>query len=101
MVTYHDYAKDLRALADILDVTTLPLPKYPQQGLSIDIHVASSDDVEQAAWTLGARANSSNGHTTLVVDLDTVHLKFVHVDDAAKAAHQARMTYAATMPASA
>jgi hypothetical protein len=97
---YHDYAKDLRGLADLLDVTTLPLPKYPQQGLSIDIHVASSDDVEQAAWTLGARANHGNGHTTLVVDLETVHLKFVHIDAAARAKHKAWMAYAATMPVS-
>jgi hypothetical protein len=99
MVTYHDYAKDLRALADILDVTTLPLPKYPEQGLSVDIHVASRSDVEQATRTLDAKANYRNGHTTLMVDFETVHLKFIHIAGAAMAAHRVRQDFAATMPA--
>ena len=102
MVTYQDYAKDLRALADLLDEGDgrLPLPHYPGQGLDIMIHTASHLDIDQAAKILDVPTLRVHGHTTSALDIGTVHVKFVHVDPAAMAKHTARMAYAATMPAS-
>jgi len=74
MVTYHDYAKDLRTLADLLDAHTsdLPLPKYANQGLTIDIHTAEAIDVVQAAKTLGSKVEIRRGHTTADVEIESV-----------------------------
>ena len=101
MVTYQDYAKDLRTLAAMLDhaADDLPLPQYAGQGLTIDIHVAEATDVLTAATALNTQVSRVDGHTTTYVGIDTVHLKFVHVSDAVMAEHVARMAYARTMPA--
>jgi hypothetical protein len=99
--TYADYAADLRALADILDDAgyRLPLPRYPSQGLDIQIHTASHLDVDQAAKILDVPTSrpKGSGHTTANLDVGTVHVRFVHVSDAAMAAHTAKMAYAAKM----
>ena len=98
--TYASYAADLRVLADRFDALDgrLPLPRYPEQGLDIQIHVASHLDVDQAAGILDLPARLHNGHTTTAFDVGTVHVKFVHVNAAAKAQYNARQAYAATMP---
>lgn len=102
MVTYHDYARNLRALAGILDGLDgrLPLPRYPEQGLDIQIHVASHLDVDQAAGILDVPTRLHNGHTTTTLDVGTVTLGFVHVNDAAMAEYKARQDYARTMQVS-
>jgi hypothetical protein len=94
--TYTHYAADLRALADRLDDSgyRLPLPKYPDQGLSIDIHTASHLDVDQAAGILDVETRLRNGLTTAEFNVGTVHVHFVHVDAAAMAKHTARMARA-------
>ena len=96
MVTYQDYAKDLRTLAAMLDhlAYRLPLPKYPEQGLDIQIHTASHLDIDQAAKILDVPTLRVHGHTTSVLDVGTVHLKFVHVNATATAAYKARMARA-------
>jgi hypothetical protein len=101
MVTYHDYAKDLRALADLLDTHTsdLPLPKHANQGLTIAIHTAEAIDVVQAAKTLGVEIEIRRGHTTADVEIDTVHLGFIHINGDAMAEFNLRQAYAKTMPA--
>ena len=109
MVTYQGFAKDLRALAAMLDraALDLPMPQYADQGLAIDIHVAEERDVLSAVGALNTQVSRRNGHTTTQADIGTVHLRFVHVTDTAMAAHTAkmayaaRMAYAATMPVSA
>jgi len=100
MVTYQDYAKDLRALADLLDTHTsdLPLPKYANQGLTIDIHAAEAIDVVQAAKTLGSKVEIRRGHTTADVEIDTAHLRFIHINGDAMAEFNLRQAYAKTMP---
>jgi hypothetical protein len=99
MVTYQDYAKDLRTLADLLDAHAydLPLPRYAGQGLGVDIHVAEATDVMQAATALDTQVSRIHGHTNTSTSLDTVHLRFVHVTDDVMAEHRARMAYAKTM----
>jgi len=100
--TYGDFARDLRRLADLLDDAgyRLPLPHYPTQGLTIDIHTASHLDVDQAAGILDMETRRRGGHTTAMLGVGTVTLTFVHVNDATMAQHKARMDYAKTMPAS-
>jgi hypothetical protein len=100
--TYGDFARDLRVLADRFDALDgrLPLPHYPSQGLTIDIHTASHLDVDQAAGILDVPTRKHGGHTTAALGVGTVTLSFVHVDDATMAQHKARMDYARTMPAS-
>jgi hypothetical protein len=100
MVTYQDFAKDLRTLAAMLDhlAPDLPLPQYAYQGLSIGIHVAEALDVVQAAKALETEVEIRGGHTTTDADIDTVHLSFVHVSDAVMAEHDLRQAYARTMP---
>jgi len=94
--TYGDFARDLRVLANHFDALDgrLPLPHYPGQGLEIMIHTASHLDVDQAAKILDVPTLRVHGHTTSVLDVGTVHLKFVHVDAAAMAAYKARMARA-------
>ena len=103
MVTYQDYAKDLRALADLLDTIAadLPLPQYAGQGLTIGIHVAEAIDVVQAAKALETEVEIRGGHTTTDVDIDTVHVSFIHVSVDAMAEHNLRQAYAKTMPVTA
>lgn len=100
MVTFHDYAKDLRILADLFDTNAddLPLPQYSGQGLGVDIHVAEARDVLTASEALTTQVSRRNGHTTTQTDVGTIHLRFIHVTDTAMAAHSAKMAYAATMP---
>jgi len=102
MVTYQDYAKDLRVFADLLDTHTsdLPLSRYAGQGLTIGIHVAEAIDVVQAAKALETEVEIRGGHTTTDVDIDTVHVSFIHVSDDAMAKYDLRQAYAKTMPAS-
>ena len=98
--TYHHFATDLRLLADRFDALDgrLPLPKYPDQGLTIDIHTASHLDVDQAAKILDVPTRKHGGHTTAALGVGTVTLNFVHVSDAAMARHNARMVRADKMP---
>ena len=98
---FHDYAHDLRLLADILDATAadLPLPMYANQGLTIGIHTAEAIDVVAAAKALGTEVKIRNGHTTTAVDIDTVCVEFIHVDVDAMARYNLRQAYAKTMPA--
>ena len=102
MVTYQDFAQDLRTLAAMLDhlAPDLPLPQYANQGLSIGIHVREAADVLAASDALHTQVDVSNGHTTTDVDIDTVHLSFVHVSDDAMARHDARQAYARRVPGS-
>ena len=98
--SYRLFAADLYTLADTLEnnADDLPLPKYPKQGLSIEIHVAFANDVFEAARVLNVDTEIRAGHTTAQLDVGTIHLRFVHVEDAAMAAHKTRQAFAATMP---
>ena len=99
MVTYHDYAKDLRALADLFDTHAddLPLPHYAEQGLDIQIHVAELADVSQAAKALDVQI-SDKINPSVDVDVESVSLRFVWVAPAQQAKWQTRQDFAATMP---
>ena len=102
MTDYRDYAKDLRELADVLESNALdlPLPRYDNVPLTIDIHVAEQDEPVYAAAALGVTPKISvTGHTTATVRIGTVELKFVHITDTAMAAHHARMARADATPA--
>ena len=98
--TYADFAADLRALASVLQICAgnLPLPLYPQQGLSIQIHMASAADVDKVAQTLDVKTIHHDGYTTAQVEVDTIRAEFIHVEAAAMAAHRTRQDFAATMP---
>ena len=99
-LTYGDYAADLRLLADILasHADYLPLPRYPEQGLSIDIHVESAEDIDEAGEVLDMTVtHKDNGHTTGEFRVASVELRFVHVSDAAMAEHKVRQAWARTM----
>ena len=99
MGTYYDYAKDLHQLANMLEYADeLPLPRYPGQGLGIDIHVDSPDDVDKVAIAFDMKVDRHNGHTTAELTVGTVQMRFVHIEDAAMAQYEARMAYARTMP---
>jgi hypothetical protein len=95
MVTYQDYAKDLRTLADILDAHAddLPMPMHPSVLMDITIHVLEARDVEQAARALEVPLERGN-HTTTTKALGTVQLRFVHIDNASMARYDARNSYA-------
>jgi hypothetical protein len=99
--TWCDFAADLRALAaDLASVKDLPLPRYPNQGLSIDIVTATADDVDQAARTFSVEAvHKDSGHTKAAVAVGMVTLTFIHCDDAAMATYEVRQAFAETMPA--
>ena len=98
--TYDDYARDLRTLAAhfVILADRLPLPRYPEQGLGIDVYMASHLDVDQAAKILGVPTGRHNGYTTAKFGTGTVKLRFIHVSDTAMAEYNARQAYAATMP---
>jgi len=95
MVTYQDFAQDLRTLAAMLDhlAPDLPLPRYADLGLDVDIHVAEASDVQQAARALHTEPSCRNGYTKTAADIDTVHLRFTHVSDVAQEQYQARTSY--------
>lgn len=100
-MNYRAFARDLHALADLLDATAadLPEPKY-HIPLSIGIHCAEAVDVAQAAKALGVDAKvTPAGHSTATLRIDSVEFQFIHITDAAMAAHNARAEYARTMPA--
>ena len=99
--SYRLFVADLHTLADTLSHLEdwLPLPRYPEQGLSIEVYVASARNVVVAATALDVKAHRSDtGHTTAQLDVGTIHLRFVHVEDAAMAEHRTREAFAATMP---
>jgi len=95
MVTYQDFAKDLRTLAAMLDhlAPDLPLPMYADGGLGIDILVAEAADVEAAATALHSVILSHDGYTKTGIGIDTVHLRFVHVSDASQEQYEAQTSY--------
>ena len=94
MTTYGQYAKDLRALAAVFDTlgTRLPLPHYPDQGLSVDIHVAESADVFQAGRALNAEVKETST-TTAGSNFGTVHLRYVHISAASMTKFEAAESY--------
>ena len=99
---FHDYAHDLRLLADILDQAApdLPIPKYATIPLTIDIGAAEQRDVLIAANALGVNPKiTDTGHTTATLMIDTVELRFIHITDTAMGAYKAKQAFAATMPA--
>jgi hypothetical protein len=100
MVTYADYAKDLRALALTFELLEpdLPMPRYAEQGLNITIQTFEAADVIQAAKALNTDVDIHNGHTTTTTDFGTVTFEFVHVSDDSMAEHYVRLEYLKTMP---
>jgi hypothetical protein len=101
-MNYRDFAKDLRALADLLDATAtdLPLPQYDIP-LDITIHVTEAQDVFDAALALGVEANvTDSGHSTATRHVDSVDLRFLHITADAMVKYNARAEYARTMPVS-
>jgi hypothetical protein len=98
---YTDFAHDLRILAGILSdaADDLPEPMYDLP-MSYLLNVAEAADVEQAAKALGVKVETNvAGHTSSVLSVDTVQVKFLYIPDDVMAAHKTRQDFAATMPA--
>jgi len=82
--TYHDFARDLRALADTFDrlADQLPMCRYPKQGIKILMSMEYLGQVTQAAEALGIKVCEEGGHTDAMWDQGLIHVNYNHISAA-------------------
>ena len=100
MVTYQDFAQDLRTLAAMLDhlAPNLPLPKYDIP-LGLTISVPEEADVAMAAKAIHTAPVIRGGQTFVTARIDTVEIKWIYHSPESMAAHLAQQSYSANLDA--